>query len=291
MKKNLTALLLTLCMAVFFACPAFAEPDSAPADITDTSIVMETETGAENETDAAENAVFVLDSQQVLTQEQAAALNAKCLALTKQYQCAIYVVTTDTLVNADAYDDAKALYQDGDFGYGDDRSGILILNVVGDRQYAVIAYGRGNEILTDYGREALIADYLVPQLKAGDYNAAFDSSVDRIGEYMADHAAGTPYDVSGGDSEESNTVNGIIIIGIPLLIALIACLIMKAQMKTAVEATQADDYLLRDQFHVTKSEDHFLYQTVTVVHHEHDDKSGGGTTTDKDGFSGSSGSY
>ena len=51
--------------------------------------------------------------------------------------------------------------------------------------------------------------------------------------------------------------------------------------------SEADDYLLRDQFHVTDREDQFLYITETRVHHEHDS----GTSTDSDGFSGSSGSY
>ena len=257
MNKKLTAFLLTLCMAVLLAVPALA------ADAAGTTCVV--------------------DTQQVLTQEQAEALNQKCVALAEKYQCAIYVVTTDVLVNDDAYDDAKALYQKSELGYGSDKSGILILDVVQDRKYAVIAFGKGNDILTDNGREELVDDYLVPALKDGDYDAAFSGSVDRLGEYMELNAQGTPYEGPG----MSPIVKALIVFGVPLLIALLVCLIFKRQMKTAVEATEADDYLLRDQFHVTASEDHFMYQTVTVVHHEHDS----GTSTDSDGFSGSSGSY
>lgn len=283
MNKKLTAFLLTLCLAVFLACPVFAETVTDPA-ASETNLTVDAAT-ATDVTSADVN--YVSDSAQVLSQDEAAALNDKCAALAQQYSCAVYVVTTDTLVNSDAYDDAKSIYQENGLGYGDDKSGILLLDVVTDRKYAVIAFGKGNTILTDYGREGLIEDYLVPQLKAGDYNAAFSDSVDRIGEYMELNAAGTPYDV---ESEDGGGAKALVVICIPLIIALIVCLVFKSQMKTAVEATEADDYLLRDQFHVTKHEDRFLYQTVTVVHHEHDD-SDGGTTIDSDGFSGSSGSY
>ena len=138
------------------------------------------------------------------------------------------------------------------------------------KTYSVLTIGDG-----------LIAQ--IPALKDGDYDAAFSGSVDRLGEYMELNAQGTPYEGPG----MSPIVKALIVFGVPLLIALLVCLIFKRQMKTAVEATEADDYLLRDQFHVTASEDHFMYQTVTVVHHEHDS----GTSTDSDGFSGSSGSY
>lgn len=278
MKKKLTALLLTLCAAVFLAVPALAAGTTAAAA-----------------TDAA-SATYVADTQQVLTAEQAEALNKKCADLTGKYQCAVYVVVTDEIENDDAYDDAKALYQKSQLGYGSEKSGILIYNAVGSRKYAVIAYGKGNAILTDYGREELIDDVLVPGLKSGDYNAAYSDSVDRIGEYMADNAAGTPYDVNAGDDDDAESTAALIwvvvVFVVPLVIALIVCLVFKAQMKTAVEATEADDYLLRDQFHVTAREDHFRYQTVTVVHHDNDNDSGsGGTSIDSDGFSGSSGSY
>ena len=249
---------------------------------TDAAAASGTDTAATTADTAADD-LYVMDTQQVLTQEQATALNDKCAALAKKYQCAVYVATTDVLTEDSAYNDAKTLYQNNGLGYGDQKSGILILDVVQDRKYAVIAFGKGNDILTDNGREDLVDDYLVPKLKDEDYNAAFDGSVTRLAEYMELNAQGTPYEGPG----MGPVAKAAIVFGIPLLIALIVCLVFKSQMNTAVEATEADDYLLRDQFHVTQRGDEFLYQTVTVVHHEHDS----GTSTDSDGFSGSDGSY
>jgi len=301
MKKTLTAFLLTLCMAVLLACPALAETSPAPAaspaaSQTTESAAADTTEAAASATDTAEYPTdvkmsadtYVMDTQNVLTQDEADALSEKCASLAEQYQCAVYVVVTDTIGDDDdAYDVAKNDYRGNALGYGEKKSGIMIYNAVGSRKYAVIAYGDGNYILTDYGREELIDDTLVPGLKSGDYAAAYSDSVDVLSQYMEDYANGDTYDVD--KSPEGHVVTYLYVFGIPLAIALCFCLYFKSKMNTAHEATEADDYLLKKQFHVTKKTDTFLYKTVTVTHHDSD--SGGGTSVDSDGFSGSSGSY
>ena len=85
----------------------------------------------------------------------------------------------------------------------------------------------------------------------------------------------------------------LIIIFVPLLIALIVCLIFKAQMKTARKATGARNYLVDGTFQLTESRDDYIRTTRSTEKIERNDSgsssSSGGSSVDSDGFGGSSG--
>ena len=78
-----------------------------------------------------------------------------------------------------------------------------------------------------------------------------------------------------------------------LLIALVVCLIFKAQMKTARKATGARNYLVDGTFQHTESRDDYIRTTRSTEKIERNDSgsssSSGGSSVDSDGFGGSSG--
>ena len=88
-------------------------------------------------------------------------------------------------------------------------------------------------------------------------------------------------------------VHILIIIFVPILIALIVCLIFKAQMKTARKATGAGNYLVDGSFQLTKSRDDYVRTTRSTEKIERNNSGGsgssGGSSVDSDGFGGSSG--
>ena len=213
-------------------------------------------------TDVSTAGDYVLDNQKLLTADEATALNSRCAELAAKYGCGVYFYTTDS-ADGDA-DNAALNVAETTLGLGSDSSSnyIVFYQSTGDRKYRVVTNGTGKDILPDAARDRMLKKYVVPKLKTDDYNAAYNAFLDQIAANMATVQSGGKIDTMSGG------VKAAIVFGIPLLIALIVCLIFKAQMKTAVEATEADDYLLRDQFHVTSRADEFLYQTVTVVHHE-----------------------
>jgi uncharacterized protein len=53
------------------------------------------------------------------------------------------------------YEYAKSVYQENALGYGTEKSGIILMLSMTDRNYALIAYGYGNTVFTDHGRDIL----------------------------------------------------------------------------------------------------------------------------------------
>ena len=59
---------------------------------------------------------------------------------------------------------------------------------------------------------------------------------------------------------------------IPLLVALIVCAVLTGQMKSAVEATEADRYLDASSINITRQLDTFTHTTTKRIHHEKSEK-------------------
>jgi hypothetical protein len=59
---------------------------------------------------------------------------------------------------------------------------------------------------------------------------------------------------------------------IPLLVALIVCAVLTGQMKSAVEATEADRYLDASSINITRQLDTFTHTTTKRIHHEKNEK-------------------
>ena len=77
---------------------------------------------------------------------------------------------------------------------------------------------------------------------------------------------------------------------LPLLIAFIVCGVWKRQMKTAVAARAAAEYISEGGFQLTNQADMFLYRTEDRRKIE-TKSSSGGTTRDSGGYSGRSGKF
>ena len=58
------------------------------------------------------------------------------------------------------------------------------------------------------------------------------------------------------------------IILVPLLVMLLVCAVLTAQMRSAVEASEANRYLDNDSIEITHSHDSFDYTTTERIHHE-----------------------
>ena len=86
---------------------------------------------------------------------------------------------------------------------------------------------------------------------------------------------------------------GIVIGAVSPVVALAACLIMKAGMKTARKATRAGDYIPKGGVSLSVRQDLFTHTTRQVIHHESNHNSGGGghTSVGSGGFSGRSGKF
>ena len=268
----------------------------------------------------------VTDAAGLLTDTERGELNDRAEELAEQYQCAVYIVTLEDMEDmggSDAYDLATAVYTEYDLGYGEEKSGLLLLLSMAERDYALIAYGYGNTAFTDYGKDVLLDEDVLPLLGEDAYYEGFSAYLDTAGEYLSLARDGKPFDVeptpnyneTEGRSETGNHPQtdysykktpspkydegefairlGAVIL-LPLLLAGGICLYWKRQMNTAVSARTADRYIPSDGFRLTGQQDTFLYRTETrrrIENHSSGGGHSGGTSVRSGGFSGRSGKF
>ena len=269
MKKILTFLLLVLSLSLLLA------PVALAADLD-----------------------LVADAVGILTYEEWEVLNKRAEEISEKQQCDVAIVIIDEMSDDDgAYDWAKYVYEEYNFGYGSSKSGLLFFLSMAERDYALIAYGYGNTAFTDHGKDVLLDDYILPLLGNDNYYQAFGVYLNKADEYLTKARAGSPFDLDTDPKYQEEKARGNLPIKlaatilVPLLIALLFCQNWKRQMKTAVIAREADNYIPAGGFVLTGQEDQFLYRTETRTKIEKSSSSSGGTTTDSDGYSGRSGKF
>ncbi len=274
MKKRIFCLLFTLTLFLALAVPAFAE---ASLD-------------------------YVTDPEGYLSDEEFEQLNTRARTISEQNNCGVYIIIVDEYLDYNGSDDgiyefAKYLYKEHELGLGEDQSGELLVMSMDDRQYALIAYGAvGNGAFTDYGKEQLTEAFL-DDFKNDDWYGGYCDYLSVSKHYLDLYQAGTAYDIHSESTTDTSAVllPPVVILAIfvvSFLIALIVCLCMLRKMRTAVQATQANDYILPDGVVIIRQDDIYTHTTQTrETISDSSDSDSGGTTVDSDGFSGSSGSF
>jgi len=236
---------------------------------------------------------LVEDLAGVLSAEQSDALLKRAEAVSSKYRCDVMIITVEEMTDNDgAYLWARHIYEDYNLGYGDEKSGILLFLSIAERDYALIAYGFGNTAFTDYGKDIMLDNHILPLLRNNRYYDAFSAYIDKAEEFLSMARDGTPFDRHNSPEAARNAlmIKLAVVILLPLLIAFLICSVWKGQMKTARPALTACNYIPPGGFQLTASADTFLYQTRTQVKIERSSSSGG-TSTDSRGFSGRSGKF
>lgn len=152
---------------------------------------------------------------------------------------------------------------------------------------ALIAYGYGNTAFTDYGKEKLENEFL-DDFKNDGWADGFENYLEKSGEMLAQARAGSPLD-KGSDSSVKIVGIGVSVL-LALILSFVVCFILKANMESVEESSEADAYVTAGSVNFTAREDHFTHQTETRTVISKDSDSGG-TSIDSDGFSGSSGKF
>ncbi len=238
----------------------------------------------------AENSDKVADNADLLSDSEETELESYILEIIERYNYAydIVVVTTDSTDGRTAEAYADDYYDYNGYGYDGEYSGVILLLDMGDRAWHISTYGKGITVFTDYGIERA-GEKIVPYLSDGDYYGGFKAFVSCADNYIEEYETnGKPYDNydTGGGSDpysQSKSPGHIFLVSLTagLIVALIVCLIMKAQLKTAVRQFGAGSYIRRNSMNVQYSRDIFLYRTVSRRKIETDSggHSGGGSST------------
>lgn len=239
---------------------------------------------------------LVNDTAGILTEEQAAELETKAKAIQSEYGLDVAIVTVPYMAgSSDAREYAKLLYDQYSIGTGSERSGILLMLSMQYRDYALIAHGEGNQVLTDYGNEKM-ADSFLDYFRDDDWAGGFDDYLDTANDYCHDYYVdGEAYDVSLARSFGKICL-ALAVVGAPVIGALTVAAMVQS-MKTARRQTHAEYYVDPENGGLVLSDqsDDYIFSQTIITHRPKMDNDGGGgfggTTIDAGGFSGSSGKF
>ena len=268
-KKVMLSLLLALCLALCLGGTALASGEMAVP--------------------------YVTDAVGLLTQEEVLALEAQAEQIAEDYGCAPYILVLENYRDyEDTYDVFEAgmnLYERLALGCGPEKNGLLLMLSMAERDYALVTYGSvTHRAFTDFGQDYL-TDQFLDNFRQNDWAGGFRDYLDTSAWLLEQARNGTPYDVN---SVEDEPVFNFFIILVPLVLALVVCVVLMLQMKTAKLKTEARDYMTQNGTEMRVVQDIFTHRTVTrqVIQSENKGSGGGGgTTINSRGFSGKSGKF
>ncbi|NLJ40608.1 MAG: hypothetical protein GX352_03210 [Clostridiales bacterium] len=239
---------------------------------------------------------LVYDDIGLLTGDERSNLNELAQSIADRHQFEVSIVILNDVDGNDPYEYAKLIYEEYNYGYGDNKSGLMLLLGMEDRDFALIAHGFGNTAFTDHGKDVLLDRHVLPLLKKDKYYEAFNAYLNESDEYLRMAKEGKPFDIDtdkGYTDEEAKkqlwTKLGITFL-VPLIIAGLITFAFYKQMKTAVPQRAADSYIPQGGFTLIRKSDTFLFRNVTRRVIE-DKSSKGGTSVDRRGYSGKSGKF
>lgn len=235
----------------------------------------------------------VTDAASLLSDQEWAVLENKAESISAQYECGVYIITvddfTDYVNTNDVYEAAKTIYREYSLGLGTEKSGVLLLLSMAERDYSLIAYGFGNTAFTDYGKDQLAKRFL-DNFGEDDWYGGFSDYLDKCGSMLSTAREGRPLDV--GSSPQIRLVGILISLALGCLAALALCCVLCLPMKSVAKKAEADSYVRRESVRFAVREDYFSHTSQIRTKVESSSGSGGGgTTVDSDGFSGKSGKF
>ena len=269
MKKRVVSLLSLLALCLLLALPVLA--------------------------DSRRELPLVCDDYGLLTQSQTDELEARAEEYSRQYECDIILVIVPDTQGYGIQRFAEAVYSKYQYGWGEERSGVMLLLSMAGRDYDLLTHGFGSTAFTEYGGDWVMYD-VKRYLKRNDWYGAFDKYLEEAADYLQRARNGRPIDYYGfGSPYHRGFRLSVRTVLWSLLAAVIAALIvvavLRTRMKSAVLQTKADDYLDGELQLEGESDTFQKKDIVRTVRSESKGRSGGGGFSSGGGFSHHSGKF
>lgn len=252
MRKRVFALAFVLVMILLLAIPATAAEGQKPV---------------------------VYDFAQLLSDQEAAEVRGKLEGIREKFSVEVIIYTTNTTQNIPHDRFARMIFNEENFGLGQDRDGILLLIDMDPMNRGWYIYGRGlgADAMTDYDIEE-VGELIVPDLKDGNYVNAFTIFADEC-EMRIDVA------INGEPFDPITTL--LICLVVSFIIALIVTGVMRGKLKSVRSKYTATDYVRPGSMNVAVARDFFLYRTVSRRARPKSSSSSGGSGFRESGGGGS----
>ena len=240
MKKRILTCLLALLAVLTMMVPAWAEQ--------------------------TEDDIFIYDTAGLLNEDEWLELEMLADEISWRYRCAVYIVTVEDYEDygSDPYDAAANIYNENDFGIGEGRDGILLLQSTWGRDYGLyIRDGYANSMVGKYAR-TLLEDAFLDDFADDDYRGGYEDYLSTCADFFERAAQGHP-------------------VRKPLI------KVLPAKMKSVRQGAEADAYVTAEGLNLTEQYDHYTHTTETRRKISSDSDSD--SSSHSGGGSGSSGKY
>ena len=229
MNKRILNLLLVLLICFALTVPAFAEAGN----------------------------FHMVDTAGLLTSIQEAALESKLAEISARQGTEVCIVTVNSLEGMIIADYSEYFY---DY-YMDGVPAVVLFIAMDEREWDIAAYGGAEVSFNAAGRE-YIGGQILDSLSDEDFNGAFTDFATLCDDFLTQAAAGEPYGSGNLPKEPMAWYSILIALGIGLIVALIVTGTMKSALKS-VAMRHAAEYVRPGSLQLTRSQDIFLYRTVS----------------------------
>lgn len=232
------------------------------------------------------NAAYVVDDANLLTDSQEAQLNELAASISRRQRCDVVIVTVSDVGAKDIMDYADDYFDYNGYGYGVDRSGILFLLSMADRDYWLSTRGEAISAFTDDG-----LDYLFSKCRSyladDDYFSGFRAYLNTADTMLCAYNGTLPDDLMEEYQAEFDRFRGVrgrpnlgfsILLALPIgfLFALIFTAVLRGQLKSVRMRYDAAGYRRPNSMHLDRKRDVYLYAHTTSRVIETNRSSGGG---------------
>lgn len=240
---------------------------------------------------------YVVDNADLLTQTEENELSEKLQDISDELQFDVVVVTTNSIGSKTATEYADDYFDYNGYGRGSNNDGALFLVDMGDRKWAVSTSGYGIEAIVDSALDDM-EEEIVPYLKSGDYDGAFNEFADLTYDIVNDAKNGKSYSNSTTSTTKNHKnigTNLIVAFSIGAGISLIIILVYRSKLKPVKFQKEAKEYIVPGSFNLRRSDDVFLYFNITKVpipkNNDSDDSGSFHSSSSGSSHGGSSGSF
>lgn len=221
----------------------------------------------------ADENLKVIDNGNLLSDEEEIKLNDKINEIIEKYNFDIVIYTTDSCSGKPASTFANDEFDNGGYGIGENRDGMLFLLSMEERDWYIVTNGYGSTAFNDYGRD-YIGKEAAKDFKDADYYKGFETALLNADMFLNEANTNKPYGQKHRVIKVKNyTLGSAIIAGI---IALISVVVMKGKMKNYSPQKFAQEYVDKDSFEVVNSQDIFMYSNVSKTRRAEQSSNNGG---------------
>lgn len=243
--KKVISLLFVFLMCILLAVPCFASDFANPP---------------------------IVDNAEYLNESQLEELSEKLEVIRQKYDFDVAIVTDYDMTTHDMTSSIMDIYEDRNYGAGENNDGIILYICSSTREYRIAAHAYGETVFNENGIE-YIEKKIEAHLKEDDYYLAMDTFITVTDELLAMAENGEPFNKKQYDIAYVLIVIGVALL-LPLIIAYLSMRSKLSKMKTAVANDFAANYIKPGSKTLDISRDIYLYSHITKTENPKNNTSG-----------------